>query len=97
MDRCFHLAMKGSVQSKKTVALSTLNHQTWVSLVFLILKGPMKSLIMAINTHVLSKTDKRTQPLGRNLKIVLSRFTLLGRKNKCSKINYFFFSYQSKI
>jgi NTE family protein len=28
MDRCFHLAMKGSVQSKKTVALSTLNHQT---------------------------------------------------------------------
>jgi hypothetical protein len=46
----------------------------------------MKSLIMAINTHVLSKkTDKRTQPLGsRDLKIVLSRFaTLLGRKNKC--------------
>jgi hypothetical protein len=42
----------------------------------------MKSLIMAINTHVLSKTDKRTQPLGsRNLKIVLSRFaTLLGQE-----------------
>jgi hypothetical protein len=52
----------------------------------------MKSLIMAINTHVLSKTDKRTQPLGsRNLKIVLRFATLLGLKNKCFKINYFVF------
>jgi NTE family protein len=85
MDRCFHLAMKGSVQSNRQL-LSHIEPPN-MSQFSIFNLGPMKSLIMAINTHVLSKTDKRTQPLGsRNLKIVLSRFaTLLGRKNKCLK------------
>jgi hypothetical protein len=49
----------------------------------LILKGPMKSLIMAINTRTFEKQIKKTQPLGGNLKIVLSRFAtyLVERTN----------------
>jgi NTE family protein len=63
MDRCFHLAMKGSVQSK-------------IDSCSLYIEPPNMSQFSIFNLkradeifdygyqYVLSKTDKRTQPLG---------------------------------
>jgi hypothetical protein len=55
MDRCFHLAMKGSVQSKIDSCSLYIEPPNMSQFSIFNLKGPMKSLIMAINTHVLSK------------------------------------------
>jgi NTE family protein len=80
MDRCFHLAMKGSVQSK-------------IDSCSLYIEPPNMSQFSIFNLKrdeifdygyqytYFRKTDKRTQPLGsRNLKIVLSIFATWSKE-----------------